>query len=590
MNNMNRKALIGASIFKKIFFISSFLLFGITIANAQETWVTREGEIESAEVVISKERELTLPIANRNFQKIPPISMSEAFGKQQYKFVDVPFKIPVSATRTRYPSISPSKSAEKNLYNHVKLGFGNFLSPLAELSVNSSENEQLAAGLEVNHRSSLLGPVDGRNSGNGETVGRIYGKVFSGAETLSGSLSYGNRFLHYYGYPEGFEVNRDSIRQTFQTLNVDLGIESVGNEYPFDYKLKGFGINHRDAFGISETTYGVNGMIGAELIEGFKFNAYAGVIGSNYEGNYNLKRTLVDLKPTVSFEASGVLIEVGAKAVLQSDSIENGKVSIFPFLNAEFTPFDALKVYANVDGGVDMNTYYSLSNQNMFVSGSSNLQNTIKKIGFGGGAKAYLNPGFSFHAGFDFGLYEQLPFFVGGSPFIGNIPFTSNPADLFSFVPRYDNEEVQLLNGFGEISYSRLGNVTVSLRADYYNYTMGELDEPWHMPNLKLSSILSWQIAPSFTISSQVYYLGGIKALEYPMNFCPVCFFPLIYVAPVTVELDDIIDVNLNLEYKINNQFSAFAMGNNLLGKNYERYLNYPVRGLQVTGGIIWRF
>ncbi|MGE0932305.1 hypothetical protein [Peijinzhouia sedimentorum] len=580
MNNMAR-----ASVYGKILLVTCVLVFGfLQHSHAQETWETKEGEIESAEVVISKERELTLPIANRNFQKIPPIAISEAFGKQQYNFVDVPFKIPVSVTRTRYPSVNPERTIEDNLYNHVKLGFGNFLSPLAEISVNSTENEQLAAGIEINHRSSLLGPVDERNSGNGETSGRIYGKVFSGTEVLSGSLSYSNRFLHYYGYPEGFEIDRDSIRQTFQTLNVDLGIESVGDEYPIDYKLRGFGINHRDAFDVAETTYGVNGMIGAELIEGFKFNLYAGVLGSNYEGEYTYKRNLIDLKPTVSFETSGVLIEAGVKAVLQSDSSENSKTSLFPFANAEFAPFDELKVYANVDGGVEMNTYYSLSNQNMFVSGKTELQNTIKKIGFGGGAKAYFNPGFSFHAGFDFGLYEQMPFF-GGSTNLSSVP-----SDRFSYSTYYYNGDVQLLNGFGEISYSRLGNVSVSLRADYYNYTLEQDDVPWHMPNLKLSSILSWQIVPSFTLSSQIYYLGGIQAPDFGFETCFECILDGTDPPFTIVDLDDIIDVNLNLEYKINTQFSAFLMGNNLLGKNYERYLNYPVRGLQITGGIIWRF
>lgn len=578
-NNMAR-----ASVFGKICSLVFVLAFGIVQQSfAQETWERKEGEIESAEVVISKERELTLPIANRNFQKIPPISLSGAFGKQQYNFVDVPFKIPVSVTRTRYPSVTPEKSTETNQYNHVKLGFGNFLSPLAEISINSNENQQLAAGGELNHRSSLLGPVDGRNSGNGGTSGRLYGKIFSGKEILSGSLAYSNRFLHYYGYPEGFEINRDSIRQTFQTLNVDLGIESVGDEYPINYKLRGFGINHRDAFDVAETTYGVNGMVGGELTEGIKINLHAGLLASNYEGESILKRSLIDLKPTVAFEASGVLIEVGVKAVIQSDSSESSQTRIFPFLQAEFAPFDELKVYANVDGGVEMNTYHSLSNQNMFVSGKAELQNTIKKIGFGGGAKAYFNPGFSFHAGFDFGLYEQMPFFTGNWN-----PFSVAP-DRFSYYTQYDNGEVQLLNGFGEISYSRLGNVSISLRADYYNYTMDQLEVPFHMPNLKLSSILSWQIVPSFTLSSQIYYLGGLQAPDFGLLTCDDCDANLDPNYSI-VDLEDIIDVNLNLEYKINNQFSAFVMGNNLLGKNYERYLNYQVRGLQVTGGIIWRF
>ncbi|HLU80813.1 MAG TPA: hypothetical protein VK010_01960 [Flavobacteriaceae bacterium] len=56
------------------------------------------------------------------------------------------------------------------------------------------------------------------------------------------------------------------------------------------------------------------------------------------------------------------------------------------------------------------------------------------------------------------------------------------------------------------------------------------------------------------------------------------------------VNLDAYFDANLNLAYKINDRFSAFVRGNNLLGNNYERWKNYPVLGIQVFGGVIYQF
>jgi hypothetical protein len=48
--------------------------------------------------------------------------------------------------------------------------------------------------------------------------------------------------------------------------------------------------------------------------------------------------------------------------------------------------------------------------------------------------------------------------------------------------------------------------------------------------------------------------------------------------------------VNARLEYVVSDSFSVFVHGYNLTSNNYQVFLNYPVRGLQVLGGVTWRF
>ena len=57
-----------------------------------------------------------------------------------------------------------------------------------------------------------------------------------------------------------------------------------------------------------------------------------------------------------------------------------------------------------------------------------------------------------------------------------------------------------------------------------------------------------------------------------------------------TVELDPAVDLNVKASYFLSKQFSIFLKGNNLLSNEYQLYLNYPVRGVQVMGGITWVF
>jgi outer membrane receptor protein involved in Fe transport len=49
-------------------------------------------------------------------------------------------------------------------------------------------------------------------------------------------------------------------------------------------------------------------------------------------------------------------------------------------------------------------------------------------------------------------------------------------------------------------------------------------------------------------------------------------------------------DLSAGAEYKINKQFSAWINVNNILNDKYERWHNYPVYGLNLSGGVLINF
>jgi hypothetical protein len=559
---------------------AGFILCLSAMAFGQQTNWNKEGEIESAEVVISKERELTLPLATRNFEKIPPLQTTTQSLKQSFRFVDVPFKLPVIEPRVRALAYSPEKQIQNNYHNRVSLGFGNYLSPFGNLSINSMENEKVAAGLDLTHRSFLEGPVDSRNSGNGSTKARIYGKAFSDSEMLSGSMSYENQFLHYYGYPQGMEItNRDSIRQVFKIFNSEVGIQSIDPAAMFNYSLNGDFTRITDEFEKAESTYFIGGSATANVIDDFKFHLQSSVRFTKLEAvDYKIDRQLFQIRPSVSYSLDGLDLEGGFNLAYQKDTISENEAKLFPYVQAKFRPVDGLQIYANVDGGIEMNTYHSLSSENPFIADSIGLKNTIRKLGFGGGLKGFISSYFSVHVGADFGIYNRMPFFVNA------FERTGSP-DSIKFDVLYDRGDVQRLNAFAELGFSLLNRGTFTLRGDYFQYTMEQLSQAWHMPNFKGSLLSNWRITDQFSFSTEMYYLSGIQARDFiSFEEMPTKF------VESAVPLENIIDLNLRLEYKITDQFSIFGSGNNLLGKEYQRFYNYPGRGLQVLGGLTWRF
>ena len=51
-------------------------------------------------------------------------------------------------------------------------------------------------------------------------------------------------------------------------------------------------------------------------------------------------------------------------------------------------------------------------------------------------------------------------------------------------------------------------------------------------------------------------------------------------------KLDDIFDMNLSGKYNLNDRFDVFLNLNNLFGQEYQRWLNYPSRGIQALFGV----
>jgi hypothetical protein len=54
--------------------------------------------------------------------------------------------------------------------------------------------------------------------------------------------------------------------------------------------------------------------------------------------------------------------------------------------------------------------------------------------------------------------------------------------------------------------------------------------------------------------------------------------------------LPAIIDLQVKADYQITERVSAFVIGNNLLNRNNQRFLNYPVRGIQGILGATFKF
>ena len=137
----------------------------------------------------------------------------------------------------------------------------------------------------------------------------------------------------------------------------------------------------------------------------------------------------------------------------------------------------------------------------------------------------------------------------------------------------YDKGSVFKISG--EIAYVFSPEFKTWIGGYYHAYILDSLDKPYQKPLSMIQFGASGIIKKKLTLSAEIFSLGKRYAIDVANN---------------TVEMDGFFDINLGAEYKINEEFSVFLNATNLLNNHYERYYSYPVQGLQIMGGIGWRF
>ena len=144
------------------------------------------------------------------------------------------------------------------------------------------------------------------------------------------------------------------------------------------------------------------------------------------------------------------------------------------------------------------------------------------------------------------------------------------------FTAAYDDGNVLTVSG--ELTYNIGSDLKLWLNGEYNIYSLDSLPQPYHKPISKFGIGGSYLIKKKVNIWTEVFSYGK----RYAVDLRPP--------TPEEITLDGFFDFNLGVEYFINENFSVFLTGTNLLNNNYQRFYNYPVQGLQVMIGVSFRF
>jgi hypothetical protein len=537
------------------------MVAGSTVAFAQE----EGGEIENVEIEIVKDKQITLPRASRNFEKVPPRPADTQTPAMTYDFKTMRFESP-----DYNPSVKPLKLKDEPLSkiygNYVSAGFGNYNSPFFRGSISSKRNAEKSYGVDFFHHSFGKGPVDGKNSGGGYSMLNGYLSGMGPKVTADLGATYENLFNHFYGYrPTGVEVPQENIRQTYNIISLNGGLSNT-KPSDFNFNLTGDFSYLYDRFEASESDAGIHfkSRYTIDKEKAFLFKTDYFIVAREDVNIEARPRHLFKVNPAYEFLVGGKLkITAGANVVMENDTIGKSKaLHLYPDAWIHYPAAKTVDAYAGITGDFEKVSLHTLARENQWINSNINIFHTNKSFEFRAGVQGKVARKLSFHVGTSIINFKHLYF------------YENVITDRSKFNVVYDN--ALRMNFFGELGVVSSDKVNVTFRGDYFSYSMDKLDYPWQRPQYKAGFYSSYKLADKILLTVNMVSQGGAKAYDNETNR--------------VVTLKPAMNLDAKLRYFISKPLSAYVEGNNLLNTKYFIYQYYQARGVQVSAGLSWSF
>ncbi|MDN3690204.1 TonB-dependent receptor [Cyclobacterium jeungdonense] len=541
----------------------------VTPVQSQDAGEPERGEIRDTEFIIRKDRVLSLPKQSRVFEKspvLPPVTTSTDYT---YQVNDYFFPLAPVALETK-PYQKPFPKPETDQTTGIaRVGFGNYSSPLFQLDLFPQQYEEAVYGLHLKHEGYYTGPVDGQNSGEDHTDLFLNGSLYKDIVEIYGKLGYERDMYHFYGYtpqPEN-EVLADTIQQVFNTIHTQIGLRRVEKAEPFNYSASVSLRLFNDRYEAEESEALIKAAAGFRANENLNGGietelAFTSPSDVNYEA---INRNYFKLYPYVQYIQEGLQVRVGANVVHENDIVPNKlkEFYVLPVASISYQLMPEFGIFATYEGDVKRNTYYDFIRENPFLGPSEQLRNTLQNFQVNAGISGNANDLFNYRLGLKYGDFTNMHFY-------GN-----NVLDSTRFQLIYDNN-TKVMEYHGNLNYNFDEIYSLDASLHYYQYTLDEIGAAWHRPEWEVRVNNSFTPDERWTIYANLHALGGIKAVNLASD--------------TERNLDPLLDLHVHANYAFSSRFSAFLKGNNLLNQQYERFNYYPVRSIQVIGGIGFKF
>lgn len=468
-----------------------------------------------------------------------------------------------------------SMPVPKLYHSYLKLGFGNYTTPLAEVYVNTLRSKKYNAGFFFHHQSSsgkvTLDNNTKVNAGYSETSGELFGKKFFKSSYLYGSGGLSGNQVFRYGYKPTIDtvLEKGNIRQNYFLAKLNAGIRSTHSDSSklsyhvnFNYNFFKDRVNH------NENNLDINGQFSKRYeSKMLGLNASYSLLKPNeLLDSAKKSNTLVQLNPWIGLATSDYRLKLGVNVDFES---ERGAFSLRLYPNAEFqfvAVKDVIIPFLGLTGGVKTHSYRDIAYENPFIRPDLNVRNSNMKLNFYGGLKGSLGNKASYVLKFDYSSLDNQYFFVNDTSTMLRNQFTVaySPVDIFT--------------EHAEVNFDATDELTLGLQTNFYQYTLVNELHAWHRPSYDLAISARYNLRNKILVDVAILGMGKRYAKEFDSSDPK----PLSKVLPSTL------DLNLGIEYRYTKILSIWLRFNNFTASKYYMWDQYPAQRFNLMAGFTY--
>lgn len=442
-------------------------------------------------------------------------------------------------------------------------------SPYGEFYISNTRSRDMAYGAHLKHLSSQA-KLDSTGPANfSDNIASIYGKKFYKKHTLTGDLNYSRNVVQYYGYNTATHtLTTDFSKQRYQLIEPKLVLQSHYTDSVHTNHVIGLSYyNLQNLHNEVENNINANADLSLFLN---KEKINIGICTDFYNHKQNsdtLNDLIISLSP--SFEAGGKKWKaiVGLKGTIDNFK---GKTRFYgyPQLSVEYDVYESMVIpYAGATGGLIKNSMRSLTGENPFVGPTLNYVNTNNKYKLYGGLKGNLSSNTGYDVGASYSQMDSLYFY--------NIDYNAN-SYYNHFDILYDNASVVNVNG--SLHYQMREKIHFIAKGNYYLYKTKTLTRAYHKPDYDLTLSGIYNLKSKIILRGDVFVIGKQWANSGPTDGTKTPLVPK--------QLNGLVDVNLEAEYRYSKMLSFFARANNIANQRYYRWERYPTQRFNFMIGV----
>ncbi|MFP3599151.1 TonB-dependent receptor [Chryseobacterium sp. SIMBA_029] len=564
-------------------------------------------QIKEEKLILNKKREPEVKKIEKKktsvetIKNYPPEEKSQ--NPVQYKITDVPAVSDFKTSTIQGEDVAPKfEGTAQN--NYVQFGMGNYGKILGDANISKTLQNKLEVGGDFHFLSTqgLKKEYDWDSKQSSATIGAFVNS-YGDKGKLNLNAEYGLNNYNYYGIYALQPSSDVDLKQTVNQFKVNGYYDFYSNEILNDIRVKSSFL--KDHFDAQENQVSMLANLSKHAVEmgksGITLNADLGIGLEAVKTDFAIRDRNssnffnTSLTPKVTFRKGDSYLMLGSAFSflnaknsndLMAEQMKNNKTYWFPQAEFQFAAAKEFKFYGGVDGGLKINTYGDMLQENPFLVSDQYLKPTETKYHLYVGLRGDIDETIKYDVSAGYGKMRDIMFFKGNSIFDNGFTLNRsayNFANTFSAV--YDDGNVSDIKG--SIQYFPLANLIIDGEVRFTKYDLNNYEDIYNVPLLNAS------IGAKYTMLDKKLLLGfkGIFASDRTTNSFAIEGIAnpgMIYQS--TENKNDKVggyaDLNLSAEYKFHKNFSIFALGNNLLSSKYQTYKGYKVLGAQVVGGV----